>query len=83
MTGPGLLRARLEALLREHPPGAVPVVPLAELQAILDATAPRRCTALRHWYAYRGQVGSSSPTCVRCGSPNPKYRPADDPRRNR
>jgi hypothetical protein len=35
----------------------------------------------RHWFAYYGYVGSSSPVCVRCGAPNPNYRPDDDPRR--
>jgi hypothetical protein len=35
--------------------------------------------AARHWFAYRGQVGSSRPTCDRCGAPNPNYRPDDDP----
>lgn len=40
----------------------------------------RRCPGnLRHWFVYRGWVGSSSPTCVRCEAPNPSYRPADDP----
>jgi hypothetical protein len=33
----------------------------------------------RCWFAYRGWVGSSSPKCVRCGRPNPNYRPEDDP----
>lgn len=37
----------------------------------------RRC--LRHWFAYYRWVGSSSPRCVRCGAPNPRYRPDDDP----
>lgn len=36
----------------------------------------------RHWFAYPRQVGSSSPVCVRCGEPNPNYRPDDDPRRD-
>lgn len=30
------------------------------------------------WFAYYGWVGSSSPVCVRCGRPNPNYRPEDD-----
>ena len=34
----------------------------------------------RHWFAYRGQVGTSSPTCVRCGAPNPRYERERDPR---
>lgn len=40
------------------------------------------CTG-RHWFAYRGWVGSSSPTCTRygCDAPNPNYRPDDDPKR--
>lgn len=33
----------------------------------------------RHWFAFYGYVGSSSPVCVRCGAPNPGYRPDDDP----
>lgn len=33
----------------------------------------------RHWFAYHGYVGSSSPVCTNgCGTPNPKYRPEDD-----
>jgi hypothetical protein len=38
-----------------------------------------RCRG-RHWFAYFGWVGSSSPTCVRygCDAPNPNYRPDDD-----
>jgi hypothetical protein len=33
----------------------------------------------RHWFAYYGYPGSSSPTCVRgCGTPNPKYDPSRD-----
>jgi hypothetical protein len=35
-------------------------------------------TGGRHWYAYYGWVGSSSPVCVRCGEPNPNYRREDD-----
>jgi hypothetical protein len=39
-----------------------------------------RCTrAARHWFAYFGYVGSSAPTCRRCGADNPRYRPEDDP----
>lgn len=34
---------------------------------------------IRHWFAYYGIVGSSAPTCRRCGAPNPNYRPDDDP----
>lgn len=41
--------------------------------------AGRRCGI--HWFAYYGVVGSSSPICVRCGAPNPRYRPDDDPLR--
>jgi hypothetical protein len=26
-----------------------------------------------HWFTYYGWVGSSSPVCVRCGAPNPRY----------
>jgi hypothetical protein len=33
----------------------------------------------RHFFAYYGWVGSSSPVCRRCGHPNPKYRPELDP----
>lgn len=35
----------------------------------------------RHWFVYRGMVGSSSPICVRygCGAPNPRYDPNSDP----
>lgn len=32
----------------------------------------------RHWFTYYGWVGSSAPTCRRCGAPNPNYRPQDD-----
>lgn len=32
----------------------------------------------RHWFAYTGQVGTSSPVCVRCGEPNPNYDPTRD-----
>jgi hypothetical protein len=40
----------------------------------------RRCTnGMRHWYAYYGYVGSSSPTCLHCGAPNPRYDPGRDP----
>jgi hypothetical protein len=37
----------------------------------------------RHWFAYPGQVGTSSPVCTRyaCDAVNPNYRPEDDPRR--
>jgi hypothetical protein len=35
-----------------------------------------------HWFAYYGWVGSSAPTCQRCGVPNPHYRPEDDPFRD-
>jgi hypothetical protein len=38
-------------------------------------------TCIRHWFAYFGEVGSSSPVCVRCGAPNPHYRPEDDTHR--
>lgn len=41
-----------------------------------------RCrSGLKHWFAYYGMVGSSSPACVRyrCEAPNPRYRPTDDP----
>lgn len=37
----------------------------------------------RHWFAYYGRPGTSSPTCRRCDSPNPNYRPDDDPRKER
>lgn len=39
--------------------------------------AGRRCRS-RCWFAYYGWPGSSSPVCVRCGRPNPRYRPEDD-----
>ncbi len=48
-------------------------------------TAPKslpRCGA-RCWFAYYGIVGSSAPTCRRCGRDNPHYRPNDDPFRAR
>jgi len=48
-------------------------------------TAPKslpRCGA-RCWFAYYGIVGSSAPTCRRCGRDNPHYRPTDDPFRAR
>ena len=37
----------------------------------------------RHWFAYRGEVGTSAPVCQRhgCGQPNPNYEPDRDPRR--
>lgn len=36
----------------------------------------------RHWFAYPGQVGSSSPTCTRwgCNAANPNYNPDADTR---
>jgi hypothetical protein len=37
------------------------------------------CGNRKHWFAYYGLVGSSAPKCQRCGAPNPKYRPDDDP----
>lgn len=45
--------------------------------------ARQRCRyGIRHWFAYHGWVGSSSPVCTRgCGTPNPRYRPEDDPKR--
>jgi hypothetical protein len=41
-----------------------------------------RCSA-RHWFAYRGMVGSSSPRCTRpgCDALNPKYDSDYDPYR--
>jgi hypothetical protein len=36
------------------------------------------CT-YRHFYAYYGWVGSSSPECRRCGAPNNTYDPSRDP----
>ena len=47
-----------------------------------EQPARRRC-GRRHWFAYYGQVGSSSPTCRRCDAPNPNYRPEADPRSTR
>jgi hypothetical protein len=39
-----------------------------------------RCrNGARHWYAYYGWVGSSSPKCLHCGEPNPKYDRDRDP----
>ena len=34
----------------------------------------------RHWFVYRGTVGSSAPTCQRigCDAPNPHYDPDRD-----
>jgi hypothetical protein len=34
----------------------------------------------RHWFAYYGLPGTSSPTCRRCGAANPHYRPEADPK---
>jgi hypothetical protein len=36
----------------------------------------------RHWFAYPGEVGSSSPTCTRygCEVENPRYEPEADTR---
>ena len=39
---------------------------------------PLICGA-RHWFAYYGWPGSSSPVCVRCGAPNPRYDKDRDP----
>lgn len=36
-------------------------------------------TCGRHWFAYYGWVGSSSPVCRRCGAPNPNYDEDRDP----
>ena len=35
----------------------------------------------RHWFAYYGSPGTSSPTCVRygCAAPNPNYDRERDP----
>jgi hypothetical protein len=35
-----------------------------------------------HWFAYRGEVGTSSPTCTRrgCDAANPNYDTQRDPR---
>lgn len=35
-----------------------------------------------HWFAYRGQPGTSSPTCTRygCDAPNPRYDRDRDPK---
>jgi hypothetical protein len=46
---------------------AGPAVPLRE-----------QCGA-RCWFAYYGWVGSSAPTCRRCGHPNPRYDVERDP----
>jgi hypothetical protein len=45
---------------------------------------PRRkgssCTAgERHWFAYYGCVGSSSPVCRKCGAENEHYDQDRDP----
>ena len=32
---------------------------------------PRCPYRMRHWFTYRGAVGSVSPTCSHCGAPNP------------
>lgn len=39
----------------------------------------------RHWFAYRGEVGTSAPTCQRmgCDEPNPRYEIDLDPRAQR
>ena len=36
----------------------------------------------RHWFTYYGLVGSSAPTCQRCGATNPNYDPERDDKRN-
>lgn len=36
----------------------------------------------RHWFAYYGWVGSSSPICRRCGAANPDYDRDRDPYAN-
>lgn len=39
-----------------------------------------RCTeGARHWFTYYGEVGTSSPTCRRCGATNPNYDRDRDP----
>ena len=43
--------------------------------------APCRGLFQRHWFAYRGSVGSSSPVCIRCGIDNPNYDPNRDIKR--
>lgn len=50
-----------------------PVEPVPELVVI-------RCRGA-HWFAYRRQVGTSSPSCTRyaCDAPNPRYDVDRDP----
>lgn len=50
----------------------------------MEDTTPKdvsRCSG-RHWFAYRGWVGTSSPTCTRwgCDAPNPRYDRDRDPK---
>lgn len=43
-------------------------------------TTPRCPGHARHWFSYYGHPYTSAPTCRRhCGTPNPNYRPNDDP----
>lgn len=48
-----------------------------------SAPATPYCRAgARHWFAYYGLVGSSAPTCQRCGAANPNYDPERDDKAN-
>lgn len=48
-----------------------------------SAPATAYCRAgARHWFAYYGLVGSSAPTCQRCGVPNSNYDPKHDDKAN-
>lgn len=47
---------------------------------IKPSAEPRPRPCLRHWFTYYGFPGSSSPVCLRCGAPNPRYRRDDDPK---
>lgn len=48
-----------------------------------SAPATPYCRAgARHWFAYYGLVGSSAPTCQRCGVSNPNYDPDRDDKAN-
>jgi hypothetical protein len=46
-----------------------------------DPHTPYCDSGARHWFAYYGRVGSSAPTCRRCGADNPNYQPGRDPYR--
>lgn len=43
-----------------------------------DSETPYCRDGARHWFTYYGLVGSSAPTCQRCGIRNPHYDPDRD-----